>query len=219
MSCICTFSSFRSLRQGSANARVLAVAETGGHRKWVRRSSFLRAKRLYEDAQMPQKVKQYLSNLELEMDEKSLRTLSLQCEPATNACEFFLETVADSDWNVGLCPVQRRGWWQDKDLFREGSCRSSSALAFPLCLMRLLCSVELVHGGQHCGLTQVALVSFRHNWYSFRGHMGRCSSNLHSLFSYQDTPKAMGNLRGWGLPGQRSTELDAVLCLWHPQSR
>ncbi|MBZ3884883.1 Rap guanine nucleotide exchange factor 2 [Sciurus carolinensis] len=75
----------RSLRQGSANARVLAVAETGGHRKWVRRSSFLRAKRLYEDAQMPQKVKQYLSNLELEMDEKSLRTLSLQCEPATNA--------------------------------------------------------------------------------------------------------------------------------------
>ncbi|MBZ3891813.1 Rap guanine nucleotide exchange factor 2 [Sciurus carolinensis] len=75
----------RSFSQGSANATVLAVAETGGHRKWVCLSSFLRAKRLYEDAQMPQKVKQYLSNLELEMDEKSLRTLSLQCEPATNA--------------------------------------------------------------------------------------------------------------------------------------
>ncbi|MBZ3879308.1 Rap guanine nucleotide exchange factor 2 [Sciurus carolinensis] len=75
----------RSLRHGSANAMVLAVAQTGGHRKRVRCSSFLRAKRLYEDAQMPQKVKQYLSNLELEMDEKRLRTLSLQCEPATNA--------------------------------------------------------------------------------------------------------------------------------------
>ncbi|PNJ63170.1 RAPGEF2 isoform 4, partial [Pongo abelii] len=36
------------------------------------------------DAQMARKVKQYLSNLELEMDEESLQTLSLQCEPATN---------------------------------------------------------------------------------------------------------------------------------------
>lgn len=33
---------------------------------------------------MARKVKQYLSNLELEMDEESLQTLSLQCEPATN---------------------------------------------------------------------------------------------------------------------------------------
>uniref|UniRef100_A0A8D2CXT9 Rap guanine nucleotide exchange factor 2 n=1 Tax=Sciurus vulgaris TaxID=55149 RepID=A0A8D2CXT9_SCIVU len=91
----------RSLSQGSTNATVLDVAQTGGHKKRVRRSSFLNAKKLYEDAQMARKVKQYLSNLELEMDEESLQTLSLQCEPATNTCEFFLEIVADSDWNAG----------------------------------------------------------------------------------------------------------------------
>ncbi|XP_035313301.1 rap guanine nucleotide exchange factor 2 isoform X1 [Cricetulus griseus] len=76
--------SLGSLSQGSANATVLDVAQTGGHKKRVRRSSFLNAKKLYEDAQMARKVKQYLSNLELEMDEESLQTLSLQCEPATS---------------------------------------------------------------------------------------------------------------------------------------
>uniref|UniRef100_A0A8C0X117 Rap guanine nucleotide exchange factor 2 n=1 Tax=Castor canadensis TaxID=51338 RepID=A0A8C0X117_CASCN len=80
--------SLGSLSQGSANATVLDVAQTGGHKKRVRRSSFLNAKKLYEDAQMARKVKQYLSNLELEMDEESLQTLSLQCEPATNTCKF-----------------------------------------------------------------------------------------------------------------------------------
>uniref|UniRef100_A0A8C4W5F6 Rap guanine nucleotide exchange factor 2 n=1 Tax=Gopherus evgoodei TaxID=1825980 RepID=A0A8C4W5F6_9SAUR len=74
----------RSLSQSSTNAAVLDVAQTGGHKKRVRRSSFLNAKKLYEDAQMARKVKQYLSNLDLEMDEESLQTLSLQCEPATN---------------------------------------------------------------------------------------------------------------------------------------
>nr|XP_025730183.1 rap guanine nucleotide exchange factor 2 isoform X8 [Callorhinus ursinus] len=78
--------SLGSLSQGSTNATVLDVAQTGGHKKRVRRSSFLNAKKLYEDAQMARKVKQYLSNLELEMDEESLQTLSLQCEPATNTC-------------------------------------------------------------------------------------------------------------------------------------
>lgn len=97
MSCISAFSSSRSLSQGSTNATVLDVAQTGGHKKRVRRSSFLNAKKLYEDAQMARKVKQYLSNLELEMDEESLQTLSLQCEPATNTCEFFLKVAAESD--------------------------------------------------------------------------------------------------------------------------
>ncbi|XP_050801456.1 rap guanine nucleotide exchange factor 2 [Gopherus flavomarginatus] len=76
--------SLGSLSQSSTNAAVLDVAQTGGHKKRVRRSSFLNAKKLYEDAQMARKVKQYLSNLDLEMDEESLQTLSLQCEPATN---------------------------------------------------------------------------------------------------------------------------------------
>ena len=73
---------------------MLDVAQTGGHKKRVRRSSFLNAKKLYEDAQMARKVKQYLSNLELEMDEESLQTLSLQCEPATNTREFLLKVAA-----------------------------------------------------------------------------------------------------------------------------
>ncbi|CAI5653013.1 unnamed protein product [Oreochromis niloticus] len=72
----------RSLSQGSANAAVLDVTQTGGHKKRVRRSSFLNAKKLYEDAQMARKVKQYLSNLSLETNEESLQTLSLQCEPS-----------------------------------------------------------------------------------------------------------------------------------------
>lgn len=71
------------------------VAQTGRHKKWVRRSSLLNAKKLYEDAQMAQKVKQYLSNLELEMDEKSLQTLSLQCEPATSTCECLPKSPTD----------------------------------------------------------------------------------------------------------------------------
>ncbi|KAK9399084.1 rap guanine nucleotide exchange factor 2 [Crotalus adamanteus] len=76
--------SLGSLSQGSTNTAVLDVAQTGGHKKRVRRSSFLNAKKLYEDAQMARKVKQYLANLDLEMDEESLQALSLQCEPASN---------------------------------------------------------------------------------------------------------------------------------------
>ena len=94
-SCKLVFPSSRSLSQGSANATVLDVAQTGGHKKRVRRSSFLNAKKLYEDAQMARKVKQYLSNLELEMDEESLQTLSLQCEPATSTCECLPKSAAD----------------------------------------------------------------------------------------------------------------------------
>ncbi|KAI9521444.1 Rap guanine nucleotide exchange factor 2 [Dissostichus eleginoides] len=74
--------SLGSLSQGSANAAVLDVTQTGGHKKRVRRSSFLNAKKLYEDAQMARKVKQYLSNLSLETNEESLQTLSMQCEPS-----------------------------------------------------------------------------------------------------------------------------------------
>lgn len=96
------FSSSRSLSQGSANATVLDVAQTGGHKKRVRRSSFLNAKKLYEDAQMARKVKQYLSNLELEMDEESLQTLSLQCEPATSTCECLPKSAADGS-DVQMC--------------------------------------------------------------------------------------------------------------------
>lgn len=85
----------RSLSQGSANAAVLDVNQTGGHKKRVRRSSFLNAKKLYEDAQMARKVKQYLSNLSLETNEESLQTLSLQCESSISTCEAHTQSHAD----------------------------------------------------------------------------------------------------------------------------
>ncbi|MEQ2202302.1 Rap guanine nucleotide exchange factor 2 [Xenoophorus captivus] len=78
----------RSLSQGSANAAVLDVSQTGGHKKRVRRSSFLNAKKLYEDAQMARKVKQYLSNLSLETNEESLQTFSIQCEASISTCKY-----------------------------------------------------------------------------------------------------------------------------------
>lgn len=92
----------RSLSQGSANAAVLDVTQTGGHKKRVRRSSFLNAKKLYEDAQMARKVKQYLSNLSLETNEESLQTLSLQCEPSISTCEFVaVFLLSFSFWGLG----------------------------------------------------------------------------------------------------------------------
>ncbi|XP_069366224.1 rap guanine nucleotide exchange factor 6 isoform X18 [Paralichthys olivaceus] len=71
----------RSLSQGSTNSNMLDV-QGGAHKKRVRRSSLLNAKKLYEDAQMARKVKQYLSNLMVESDEEKHQIMSLQCEPA-----------------------------------------------------------------------------------------------------------------------------------------
>ncbi|KAM6911328.1 rap guanine nucleotide exchange factor 6 isoform 2-T2 [Lycodopsis pacificus] len=71
----------RSLSQGSTNSNMLDV-QGGAHKKRVRRSSLLNAKKLYEDAQMARKVKQYLSNMTVEIDEEKHQVMSLQCEPA-----------------------------------------------------------------------------------------------------------------------------------------
>ncbi|XP_043347087.1 rap guanine nucleotide exchange factor 6 isoform X9 [Dermochelys coriacea] len=71
----------RSLSQGSTNSNMLDV-QGGTHKKRARRSSLLNAKKLYEDAQMARKVKQYLSNLNVETDEEKFQIMSLQCEPA-----------------------------------------------------------------------------------------------------------------------------------------
>ncbi|XP_036443877.1 LOW QUALITY PROTEIN: rap guanine nucleotide exchange factor 6-like [Colossoma macropomum] len=72
--------SLGSLSQGSTNSNLLDVQ--GGHKKRVRRSSLLNAKKLYEDAQMARKVKQYLAHLQVETDEEKFQIMSLQCEPA-----------------------------------------------------------------------------------------------------------------------------------------
>ncbi|KAM4620735.1 rap guanine nucleotide exchange factor 6 isoform 2-T2 [Polymixia lowei] len=73
--------SLGSLSQGSTNSNMLDV-QGGAHKKRVRRSSLLNAKKLYEEAQMARKVKQYLSNLTVETDEEKHQIMSLQCEPA-----------------------------------------------------------------------------------------------------------------------------------------
>ncbi|ELV11444.1 Rap guanine nucleotide exchange factor 6 [Tupaia chinensis] len=71
----------RSLSQGSTNSNMLDV-QGGAHKKRARRSSLLNAKKLYEDAQMARKVKQYLSCLDIETDEEKFQMMSLQWEPA-----------------------------------------------------------------------------------------------------------------------------------------
>ncbi|KAL4641788.1 rap guanine nucleotide exchange factor 2-like isoform X4 [Arapaima gigas] len=73
-----------SLSQGSASAAMLDVAQAGGHKKRARRSSFLNAKKLYEDAQMARRVRQYLTNLPLDTSEETLQIFSLQCEPSSS---------------------------------------------------------------------------------------------------------------------------------------
>lgn len=69
------------------NSNMLDV-QGGAHKKRARRSSLLNAKKLYEDAQMARKVKQYLSNLNVETDEEKIQILSLQCEPAYSTCKY-----------------------------------------------------------------------------------------------------------------------------------
>lgn len=79
------------------NSNMLDV-QGGAHKKRARRSSLLNAKKLYEDAQMARKVKQYLSNLIVETDEEKIQILSLQCEPAYSTCKYSeLEQQHDLD--------------------------------------------------------------------------------------------------------------------------
>ncbi|XP_062309147.1 rap guanine nucleotide exchange factor 6 isoform X1 [Osmerus eperlanus] len=73
--------SLGSLSQGSTNSNMLDV-QGGAHKKRVRRSSLLNAKKLYEDAQMARKVKQYLCHLQVETDEEKHLAMSMQCEPS-----------------------------------------------------------------------------------------------------------------------------------------
>ncbi|KAG8453869.1 hypothetical protein GDO86_000482 [Hymenochirus boettgeri] len=121
--------SLGSLSQGSANAAVLDVAQSGGHKKRVRRSSFLNAKKLYEDAQMARKVKQYLSDLELEMDEENLQILSLQCEPATNTLPK--NPCDKKSGKPDTSPVAPRAAMQHKQQHLQQQTKVNQALQVP----------------------------------------------------------------------------------------
>lgn len=89
----------RSLSQGSTNSNMLDVQGVG-HKKRVRRSSLLNAKKLYEDAQMARKVKQYLSNLAVETDEDKHQVMSLQCEPAYTTSECARNVSLECIWSL-----------------------------------------------------------------------------------------------------------------------
>uniref|UniRef100_A0A4W5L1V5 Rap guanine nucleotide exchange factor 2 n=1 Tax=Hucho hucho TaxID=62062 RepID=A0A4W5L1V5_9TELE len=114
---VCLSFSLFSLSQGSANAAVLDVTQTGGHKKRVRRSSFLNAKKLYEDAQMARRVKQFLSNLSLETNEEALQTLSLQCEPSINT----LPKNAGGSKRPDTSPVVSRAASQQRGQLQKGN--------------------------------------------------------------------------------------------------
>uniref|UniRef100_A0A8D3A0V8 Rap guanine nucleotide exchange factor (GEF) 6 n=1 Tax=Scophthalmus maximus TaxID=52904 RepID=A0A8D3A0V8_SCOMX len=108
--------SLGSLSQGSTNSNMLDV-QGGAHKKRVRRSSLLNAKKLYEDAQMARKVKQYLSNLTVESDEEKHQIMSLQCEPSYSTCERNQHTCcaySNSPQVVKKPPVNSSEEWSTK---------------------------------------------------------------------------------------------------------
>ncbi|XP_069754362.1 rap guanine nucleotide exchange factor 6-like isoform X4 [Narcine bancroftii] len=117
----------RSLSQGSTNSNVLDSVQGGGHKKRVRRSSLLNAKKLYEDAQMARKVKQYLSNLNVETNEENLQMMSLQREPAysTLSKNFERRSCKGSD----MSPVITRSSGQQGK--HQAHQRMSQALQVP----------------------------------------------------------------------------------------
>ncbi|KAI1887469.1 hypothetical protein AGOR_G00190620 [Albula goreensis] len=119
--------SLGSLSQGSANAAMLDVVQTGGHKKRVRRSSFLNAKKLYEDAQMARKVKQYLSDLTLDTNEENLQAMSQQCEPSTNT----LPKNSGDKKKPETSPVVPRAASQQKEPLQQQQQKGHQALQVP----------------------------------------------------------------------------------------
>uniref|UniRef100_A0A674KBY7 Rap guanine nucleotide exchange factor 6 n=1 Tax=Terrapene triunguis TaxID=2587831 RepID=A0A674KBY7_9SAUR len=115
----------RSLSQGSTNSNMLDV-QGGAHKKRARRSSLLNAKKLYEDAQMARKVKQYLSNLNVETDEEKFQIMSLQCEPTSSSLfdvfSYFLHVL--SHLGYALIPSTKSDNFSDSS-HSEISSRSS----------------------------------------------------------------------------------------------
>ncbi|XP_065143701.1 rap guanine nucleotide exchange factor 6 isoform X3 [Paramisgurnus dabryanus] len=96
--------SLGSLSQGSTNSNLLDVQ--GNHKKRVRRSSLLNAKKLYEDAQMARRVKQYLAHLEVETDEEKFQIMSLQCEPAYSTLSKNLSERRSAKSDMSPAPTR-----------------------------------------------------------------------------------------------------------------
>uniref|UniRef100_A0AAX7ST01 Rap guanine nucleotide exchange factor (GEF) 6 n=1 Tax=Astatotilapia calliptera TaxID=8154 RepID=A0AAX7ST01_ASTCA len=174
--------SLGSLSQGSTNSNMLDV-QGGAHKKRVRRSSLLNAKKLYEDAQMARKVKQYLSNLTVETDEEKHQIMSLQCEPSYNTCKWIgtvIHRVTKHQSElvfvlIFICVLL--------SFIYSGS---SSARGYPTRASTFTSSIsteELTH--DHTSLDSVAD--------SGRGSWTSCSSNSHD--SFQSLPTS--SCRPW----------------------
>uniref|UniRef100_A0A8C9Z461 Rap guanine nucleotide exchange factor (GEF) 6 n=1 Tax=Sander lucioperca TaxID=283035 RepID=A0A8C9Z461_SANLU len=199
--------SLGSLSQGSTNSNMLDV-QGGAHKKRVRRSSLLNAKKLYEDAQMARKVKQYLSNLAVEIDEEKHQIMSLQCEPAYSTCYTLLpagkaDNLSDSSHSEissrsSICSVD------SVPLFCSVSFIYSSSLSLvrgyvsrASTFTSSISTEELTP--DHTSLDSVAD--------SGRGSWTSCSSNSHD--SFQSLPPS--SCRPWdhGIHGLPHTHLGA----------
>ncbi|XP_067161167.1 rap guanine nucleotide exchange factor 6 isoform X1 [Apteryx mantelli] len=121
--------SLGSLSQGSTNSNMLDV-QGGAHKKRARRSSLLNAKKLYEDAQMARKVKQYLSNLNVETDEEKIQILSLQCEPAYSTLTKNLSERRGAK-SSEMSPVPMRSIGQTTKAHQHQQNRMSQVLQVP----------------------------------------------------------------------------------------
>lgn len=119
----------RSLSQGSTNSNMLDV-QGGAHKKRARRSSLLNAKKLYEDAQMARKVKQYLSGLDVETDEEKYQMMSFQWEPAYGTLTKNL-TEKKSSKSSEMSPVPMRSVGQAAKVHLHQPHRVSQVLQVP----------------------------------------------------------------------------------------
>ncbi|XP_032625039.1 rap guanine nucleotide exchange factor 6 isoform X5 [Chelonoidis abingdonii] len=119
----------RSLSQGSTNSNMLDV-QGGAHKKRARRSSLLNAKKLYEDAQMARKVKQYLSNLNVETDEEKFQIMSLQCEPAYSTLTKNLNERKGAK-SLEMSPIPMRSVGQTTKAHLHQQNRMSQVLQVP----------------------------------------------------------------------------------------
>ncbi|XP_040827202.1 rap guanine nucleotide exchange factor 6 isoform X10 [Ochotona curzoniae] len=119
----------RSLSQGSTNSNMLDI-QGSGHKKRARRSSLLNAKKLYEDAQMARKVKQYLSGLDVETDEEKFQMMSLQWEPAYGTLTKNLSEKRSAK-SSEMSPVPMRSAGQPAKVHLHQPHRVSQVLQVP----------------------------------------------------------------------------------------
>ncbi|XP_040827219.1 rap guanine nucleotide exchange factor 6 isoform X12 [Ochotona curzoniae] len=121
--------SLGSLSQGSTNSNMLDI-QGSGHKKRARRSSLLNAKKLYEDAQMARKVKQYLSGLDVETDEEKFQMMSLQWEPAYGTLTKNLSEKRSAK-SSEMSPVPMRSAGQPAKVHLHQPHRVSQVLQVP----------------------------------------------------------------------------------------